>query len=245
LRPQCLYRVVTDTDEHGPGARHGTGDVRFFDRIAGLYDLAMPPARPADLRAGLRFADRPVERVLDAAGGTGRAARAVTAAAGVVGSVDAVGHPSVTVLDISREMLTRAAADGLPAVQGDLRTPPIQPGSVDAAVVTDALHHVPDAEQALASLAATVAPGGVVVVREFDPETIRGRGLALAERLVGMDSTFLSPATVQRTLRRAGLRAYEIQPGFGYTVVGVVPRADDEARSRDEPEPRPATNPDG
>lgn len=232
---------MTDTDEHDAGARHGPGDVRFFDRIAGLYDLAMPPARPADLRAGLRFADRPVERVLDAAGGTGRAARAVTR------SGSAVGHdrPSVTVLDISREMLARAATDGFATVQGDLRAPPIQPGSVDAAVVTDALHHVPDAEQALASLAATVAPGGVVVVREFDPETIRGRGLALAERLVGMDSTFLSPATVQRTLRRAGLRAYEIQPGFGYTVVGVVPRADDEARSRDKPVSRPATNPDG
>jgi len=228
---------VTDTDERDLGARHGPGDVRFFDRIAGLYDLAMPPARPADLRAGLGFADRPIERVVDAAGGTGRAARAVTTATPEAPSTD---QPSVTVLDISREMLGRAAADGFATVRGDLRAPPIQPGSVDAAVVTDALHHVPDAEQALQALAATVAPGGVVVVREFDPGTTRGRGLALAERLVGMDSTFLSPSTVRRALRAAGLRAYEIEPGFGYTVVGVVPRADDAERDgveREDNEP--------
>ncbi|ERH11935.1 MAG: hypothetical protein J07HB67_00946, partial [halophilic archaeon J07HB67] len=62
----------TQTDS---GGRHGPGDVRFFDRVAGLYDLVVPSASPADLRAGLRFADRPVERVVDAAGGTGRAAR--------------------------------------------------------------------------------------------------------------------------------------------------------------------------
>ena len=223
------------------GGRHEPGDVRFFDRLAGLYDLAMPPARPADLHAGLRFADRPVERVLDAAGGTGRAARAVARSAGAVGH----DRPSVTVLDVSEGMLARAAADGFSIVRGDLRAPPIQPGSVDAAVVADALHHVPDAEQALAAVAATVAPGGVVVVREFDPETVRGRGLALAERLVGMDSTFLPPSTVQRVLRAAGLRTYEIQPGFGYTVVGVVPRSDGSRRSRDgEPAVTPATNPD-
>ena len=232
---------MTDADERGSGARHGPGDVRFFDRIAGLYDLAMPPARPADLRAGLRFANRPVEHVLDAAGGTGRAARAVTAATPAEALDDL---PSVTVLDISREMLGRAAADGFETVRGDLRSPPIQPGSVDAAVVTDALHHVPDAEQALQALAATVAPGGVVVVREFDPETTRGRGLALAERLVGMDSTFLSPSTVQRVLRTAGLRAYEIEPGFGYTVVGVVPQADDAERDGvASKEAEPPTNP--
>lgn len=213
---------MTDTD-----GRHGPGDVHFFDRIAGLYDLAMPPARPADLRAGLRFADRPVERVVDAAGGTGRAARALTETADPAGGMT----PSVTVVDVSPGMLARAAADGFDAVRGDLRAPPLRPESVDAVVVTDALHHVPDAEAALVALTETVAPGGVVIVREFDPETVRGRGLALAERAVGMDSTFLTPATVERTLRRAGLRAYEIKPGFGYTVVGVVPRADERSVS--------------
>ena len=197
--------------------------MRFFDRIAGLYDLAMPPARPADLRAGLAFADRPIRRVVDAAGGTGRAARALTETADPGGGPT----PSVTVVDVSAGMLSRAAADGFAAVRGDLRVPPLRPDSVDAVVVTDALHHVPDAAAALTALTEAVAPGGVVVVREFDPETVRGRALALAERAVGMDSTFLSPATVRRTLRRAGLRAYEIQPGFGYTVVGVVPRERD------------------
>mgnify|MGYP000356768839 CR=1 FL=1 len=52
---------------------HGPGDVRFFDRFASAYDLLMPPANADALAAGLQFADRPVERLLDVAGGSGRA----------------------------------------------------------------------------------------------------------------------------------------------------------------------------
>lgn len=222
--------------------RHGPGDVRFFDRIAPLYDVAMPPVRPADLRAGFRLADRPIRRVLDAAGGTGRAARAVRVAtdgtwadghtAADTSRADAEtdvggassGPADVTVLDVSAGMLGRAAADGLDTVRGDARLPPIRPGAVDAVVIADALHHVPDWSEALTALVETVAPGGVVVVREFDPTTLRGWALARLEHLAGMDSAFATPEQVRERLTAAGLRAYTLQPGFGYTVVGVVPR---------------------
>lgn len=231
--------------------RHGPGDVRFFDRIAPLYDVAMPPVRPDDLRAGFRLADRPIRRVLDAAGGTGRAARAVRVATDGT-SVDghttagtsrpdaetdtdgvSSGSADVTVLDVSAGMLGRAAADGLATVRGDARRPPIRPGAVDAVVIADALHHVPDWPAALTALTETVAPGGVVVVREFDPTTLRGWALARLEHLAGMDSVFATPEEVREQLRAAGLRAYTLQPGFGYTVVGVVPRG----RGDDESEP--------
>ncbi|MEZ3114408.1 class I SAM-dependent methyltransferase [Halobaculum sp. MBLA0147] len=221
--------------------RHGPGDVRFFDRIAPLYDVAMPPVRPADLRAGFRLADRSIRRVLDAAGGTGRAARAVRVATdgtwadghtragpsrtdAETDSGSSSGTADVTVLDVSAGMLGRAAADGLAAVRGDARRPPIRPGAVDAVVIADALHHVPDWPAALTALSETVAPGGVVVVREFDPTTLRGWALARLEHLAGMDSVFATPEDIREQLRAAGLRAYTLQPGFGYTVVGVVPR---------------------
>ncbi|MFB6243712.1 MAG: class I SAM-dependent methyltransferase, partial [Halobaculum sp.] len=217
---------------HSAG-RHGPGDVRFFDRVARLYDHLMPPARPADLRAGLRFADRPVERVLDAAGGTGRAARALGETDAVDLGFDAsrtaqpgreTDDAAVTVLDISPGMLRRAAADGLAVVRGDARAPPIADGAVDAVVVTDALHHVPEPIAALEALTDTVAPGGVIVIREFDPATYRGRGLALLERFAGMQSTFFEPETLTAHLREMGLRAYVVHPRFGYTVAAVVPR---------------------
>ena len=196
-------------------SRYGTGDVGFFDRIARLYDAGMPAARRGPLEAGLRFIDRPVERVLDAAGGTGRVGRTLQA------------DRSVVVCDISRGMLRRAAADGLAAVAGDARRLPFRDDAFDAVVTVDALHHVSDAETALADLLRVTAPGGVVVVREFDPNTVRGRGLALAERLIGMGSVFLPPATTIAAIESAGGRAYLLDSGFTYTVVGVVPREDE------------------
>ncbi|ESP88820.1 class I SAM-dependent methyltransferase [Candidatus Halobonum tyrrellensis] len=191
---------------------HGRGDVRFFDAVASLYDAAMPSVRPADLHAGLAFAHRPIERILDVGGGTGRAARALEGRGG-----------EVTVVDASRGMLARAAAAGHPVVRGDAGRLPVRDGGVDAVVVADALHHFPDPRGALAECARALAPGGVVVVREFDPRTRRGRALATVERVARMGSRFLPPDDLTRALDEAGLRGRVVDPGFGYTVVGVNP----------------------
>lgn len=192
---------------------YGSGDVRFFDRIARCYDLGMPPARAAGLAAGLSRAERPLRRLVDLGGGTGRAAAAVP--------VD-----DRVVADVSRGMLRRARerrVDGRPlrAVQCDARRLPFRDGSVDAVLVVDALHHVPQQTTALAEAARVLAPGGVLVVREFDPETVRGRAVERFEHLVGMDSLFTSPNALARAVRGAGLDASVLDRGFGYTVVGV------------------------
>ncbi|WP_251342859.1 class I SAM-dependent methyltransferase [Haloplanus halophilus] len=223
---------------------HGSGDVRFFDRVATLYDRLAPATDPEPLWAGLARADRPVERVLDLAGGTGRAARAV--------SEPGTGWraPETLVVDASRPMLRRAARRGSAAVQADagrlpLRgeavdsegdgshradgeavdsegpEPPRADGeAVDAVVVLDALHHLPDPGAALSEAARVLRPGGVLVIREFDPGTVRGRALVAAERLVGFDSTFRGPDATASAVAAAGLTPSVLDRGFAYTVVG-------------------------
>jgi len=190
----------------------GHGDVGFFDRIAPLYDAFMPPARAEDLRAGLAFAHRPVEHVVDLGGGTGRASR----------TLQAIGLAPV-VFDYSAGMLRRARDDGLTGVRADAATLPLRDGSVDAVVVTDALHHFPDPEAAIGEVARALAPGGVLVIREFDPTTRRGRALAALESVAGMDSQFLGAERLVGLLDDAGLRGHVVDPGFGYTVAGVKP----------------------
>ena len=202
----------------------GHGDVGFFDRIAPLYDVFMPPASAEDLRGGLAFAHRPVERVVDLGGGTGRASRRLRA----------IGLDPV-VFDYSAGMLRRAGEEGLPGVRADAASLPVRDGSVDAVVVTDALHHFPDPEAAIGAVVRALAPGGVLVIREFDPSTLRGRALVASEKLVGFDSAFATPAELVRFLERAGFRARIVETGFGYTVAGVVEAAGaDEGRSRDD-----------
>ncbi|MFB6236713.1 MAG: class I SAM-dependent methyltransferase [Halopenitus sp.] len=192
---------------------HGTGDVRFFDRIAPLYGWLMPAADPDALGAGFARAERTVDRVLDVGGGSGRAAEAVPVEDRIV-------------VDFSRGMLSRARDRGLAAVQGDAGTLPVPDAVVDAVVIVDALHHFPDQAGALREAARVLRPGGVLVVRDFDPSHPLGVLLVAAERAMGMGSTFSGPEALAAAVADAGLDASVVDSGFGYTVAGVAPKSD-------------------
>jgi len=191
----------------------GRGDVRFFDRVARLYDVVMPPARTDWATEAFAFAERPVERVLDLAGGTGRVAAALAP------EYDPV------VADVSAGMLERARGRGLPAVRADAGRLPLRDDAVDAAVVVDAYHHLPDREAAVREAARVVAPGGVVVIRDFDPTTLPGRAIMLGESLFGMDSQFVAVDAAAQDLTRAGMQSRVLDRGTVYTAVGRVPAA--------------------
>jgi demethylmenaquinone methyltransferase/2-methoxy-6-polyprenyl-1,4-benzoquinol methylase len=184
-------------------------DVPHFDRVAPLYDLVVPSTDPAPLSAGLARASGPVERAVDLGGGTGRASRSLTAQSVVV--------------DASQPMLAEAKAHDHPSVRGDVRAVPLATDSVDAIVTVDALHHLPDVETVLAEAKRVLRPGGVMVIRDFDPQTIRGRALALAERVIRFDSTFVDPDSLAEMLTSAGFDPSILDRSFAYTVVGTTP----------------------
>lgn len=184
-------------------------DVPYFDRFARFYDLVLPETDSQPLEAGLSLAERDVTCILDLGGGTGRAARVLT--------------DSSVVLDGSFPMLSKAHGHGLDTVQGDVRSLPLRDGSVDGVVSVDAVHHFPAVKQAIAEAERVLRPGGVVVVREFDPTSLRGRGLVLGERIVGFGSTFFTPQQMASMMEQSGLEPTIEDHGFVYTVVGVKP----------------------
>lgn len=189
----------------------GRGDVRFFDRVARLYDVLMPPPRMDWATHAFAFADREIDRVLDLAGGTGRVADALTP------------EYEAVVVDVSAPMLGRAQDRGVPTVRGDAGRLPLRDGALDAAIVVDAYHHLPDRETAIREAARVVAPGGVVVIRDFDPSTLPGRSIAAGEAMLGMDSQFVAADAAARDLTRAGLYSRVLDRGTVYTAVGRVP----------------------
>ncbi|MEF8858523.1 MAG: methyltransferase domain-containing protein [Halolamina sp.] len=218
-------------------SRYGRGDVGAFDRFAPLYDPLMPSAGVQELHEGFAFANRPVRRVLDLAGGTGRVADALRREAesrnpdpdgddNAPGS--AVAEPIV--VDISAPMLARAHERGLATVRADASTLPFRDGgeetdaAIDAIVIVDAYHHLPDQPAALAEAARVLAPGGVVVIRDFDPETLVGRAIETGEALFGMGSQFVDVDGAAAALSRAGLHSRVVERGSTYTVVGRRPR---------------------
>ncbi|MFB6295875.1 MAG: class I SAM-dependent methyltransferase [Halobacteriales archaeon] len=186
-------------------------DVWFFERIAPVYDVFMPGATGATLAEGLGRAEGEVEALLDVGGGTGRAARAIDA-------------PRRIVLDASGRMLRRVP-DGVDPVRGDARELPVRDGSVDAVLIVDAYHHLPDPEQVLEASARALRPGGVLVIQEFDPSTLRGWLLETGEHLFGLNSHFHPPADLVDELGAAGLTASVVESGFAYTVAGTKPGA--------------------
>lgn len=185
------------------------GDVALFDRFARLYHACMPAADAGVLGEGLALADREVDRVLDVGGGTGRAARAIDV-------------PRSVVVDAAAGMLAEARREGFEAVQADAARLPVRDSSVDAVVIVDALHHMADHEAVLGEARRVLRAGGVLVIREFDRATIRGRALVAAEHLVGFDSRFFTPDELASAVATAGFQARVPDRGFGYTVVGVV-----------------------
>ena len=194
------------------------GDVGFFERVAPVYDWVMPRADPTDLDAGLGCARRPVDRVVDLGGGTGRAIREVDATERLV-------------VDPARRMLRRVPS-GVGCLRGSGTALPLADASVDAVLIVDALHHMPGATKVLPEVRRVLRPGGVVVILDFDPTTIRGRLLAGAEHLIRFDSTFYSATDLVAAMATAGLDGQVVVGGFSYVVAGTVPGNADREHGR-------------
>ena len=150
-------------------AAHPGVDVRRGTSVSGYRDWASTYDEPNTLFS----AEEPVMHeileavspgvALDAACGTGRYARWLSAR----------GHQVIGV-DSSPDMLGVARAH-LPAADfrlGDLAALPLEDDSVDLAVSAIALSHVADLGPVFAELARVVRPGGHVVISDAHPELV-------------------------------------------------------------------------
>lgn len=185
-------------------------DVWFFDRFAPYYDRLMDEPDSEAILSGLDEAERPVERVLDVAGGTGRA-------------LPGLGLDDPVIVDASRPMLAEARGNGYAAVQGDAAALPVADDAVDAVLVVDALHLLSAVEETFAEAARVLRPGGVLVIREMDPSTLKGRAVRAIENAIGFHSTLLAPEEVSAQMEAAGLTPSVPRSDWTYTAAGVVP----------------------
>lgn len=131
---------------------------------------------------------------LDIGGGTGRIARRLGDA-----------YARVVLVDVERAMLARGRARGFACVQADAARLPFRDGAVELCLMVDALHHFPRQEEALAEAARVLAPGGRLVVEEFDPASLSGRLVMWGERLARFGSRFHAPAQLRDAVAATGL----------------------------------------
>ncbi len=107
---------------------------------------------------------------------------------------------SKAVLARARGLARRRRVSNVTWRRGEIERVPLRDGSVDVAVLSQALHHAQDPARALAEAARIVAPGGRVLVldlREHDQQWVRER---LGDRWCGF-----ADETLSRLLEGAGL----------------------------------------
>ncbi|HZR81421.1 MAG TPA: class I SAM-dependent methyltransferase [Candidatus Binatia bacterium] len=138
---------------------HGVADG--YARWSETYDAAPNPLIRVEQPVVRAMIDRvPAGAALDAACGTGRHTAYLVER----------GHRAIGV-DATPEMLARARerVPGAEFREGTLERLPVETATIDLAVCSLALTHVPDPTRAIAEIARVLGPGGRFVLSDFHP----------------------------------------------------------------------------
>ena len=151
--------------EGGAGLRSGAVSRTFWDRVAGLYDLAEWTNRRAYAAAALRAAELiPLgARVLDCAAGTGAFSLAAARRAASVLCTDR----SEDMLDRARRKAAKMGLNNISFAQRDVTALPDPDGTFDAVIAANVLHLLPQPEIAVRELWRVTAPGGRLILPTF------------------------------------------------------------------------------
>jgi len=145
------------------------------------------------------------------------------------------------VLERAKALAERRRVTNVQWKKGDLARLPLRDASVDVALLSQALHHAADPEDALAEAVRILRPGGRLLVldlREHDQRWVRGR---FGDQRLGFADTELD-----QLLQAAGLRDIKVQVGARQTgdpfvvliasgVKTQLPNPKSQARNRTSP----------
>lgn len=143
-------------------------------------------------------------RVLDLGGGTGAPA-----------TVFGVGARELVVLEPSERKVARGRAARTPVtfVRGVAESIPYEAARFDRAVSLMSFHHFTDGDLALRETARVLAPGGRVVIYDFNRAGWAGRLCSFFEGTVrGHRGQFMVPEELERRALSAGFRRAHHEP---------------------------------
>ena len=184
--------------------------IDHFGIIAPLYDWIFSPGEKENLINLINLP--PGGLLLDVGGGTGRISQFFKPLS-----------QGIYIADLSYEMLLQAKnKDGLLVTCSHSEKLPFHDEIFDRIIMIDALHHVCDQVETSEELIRVLKPDGRIIIEEPNIEKIGVKGLAVAEKILGMRSKFIPPSNIEKLFAGCSTRVESsgvnswiiIEPGF-------------------------------
>jgi ArsR family transcriptional regulator len=128
---------------------------------------------------------------------------------------------SERIIAFGRDKAAKMGMSNLEFRLGDLENPPIEPGTMDLVILSQALHHASNPEVAVRSSFRTLRKGGQVLILD-----LREHGFEKARELYGDQWLGFKESELQKWLEAAGYKQIEIsvvareeQPPYFETVL--------------------------
>ncbi len=173
----------------------------FFNQVAGRFDRSYGPGRSWAAFGHLLLRILPPITVADLGSGEG-----------LIAELLARRCRKVIAVDNSEKMVkfgaTKAKKNGLKNLEfrvGDVQQPPIDPGSVDLVILSQALHHAETPSEAIASAHRILKPSGQLLILDLVQHKFEQARELYGDRWLGF-----SESTLHRWLEDAGFKQIEI-----------------------------------
>jgi ArsR family transcriptional regulator len=173
----------------------------YFNQVAGRFDRVYGPGRSWQAFGHLLLRILPPLVVADLGSGEG-----------LISELLARRCKKVIAVDNSEKIVAFGAAKAkknnlknLEFRQGDLQHPPIEPDSVDLAILSQALHHAEEPSQAVVSAYKIIKPGGQIIILDLAKHTFDRSQDLYGDRWLGF-----AESDLQHWLEQAGFKKVEI-----------------------------------
>jgi ArsR family transcriptional regulator len=186
---------------------------RYFDAVAGRLGKKYCPGRSWEAVGRLLLALAPRQVYADLGAGEGLISQLLAARAKKVIAVD---H-SPRMVEVGRDLAKRSGLKNLEYRLGDMENPPIRPGSVNVAILSQALHHAVHPPRVLEAAWKILRPGGTLLILDLVEHTFEAAREIYADVWLGF-----SPAELARLMREAKFEGVSVEvvakekegPGF-------------------------------
>ncbi len=173
----------------------------LFNQVAGRFGRSYGPGRSWQAFGQLLLRLLPPLVVADLGSGEGLLSELLALRCKKVIAVD----NSEKIVEFGAAQARKHGLKNLEFRLGDLQDPPLAPGSVDAVILSQALHHADDPPRALRSAYRILRPGGQILILD-----LRQHSFARARELYGDRWLGFAESDLQRWLEAAGFTGIEI-----------------------------------